>query len=70
MGEYYIKKKDVEMKAISHFEMALSIYEKRLPIDHQDLIDIRSKLCYLKKTTTVTDVCKNTQKPYSTDIIL
>jgi tetratricopeptide (TPR) repeat protein len=70
MAEYYIKKKDVEMKAISHFEIALSIYEKRLPIDHQDLIDIRSKLCYLKKTTTVADVCKNTQTTFSTDIIL
>ncbi len=48
-AEYYTGRKGMEDRAIVHFQTALSIYEKRLPTDHQDLIDIKSKLCYLKK---------------------
>lgn len=49
MAEYYSKKKGMKERAMMHFQSALSIYEKRLTIDHQDLINIKSELYYLKK---------------------
>jgi len=48
MAEFYVRKKTEKAKAIMHFQTALSIYEKRLPIDHQILDDIRNKLSDLK----------------------
>jgi hypothetical protein len=58
MAEYYTRK-SIKERALMHFQMALSIYEKRLPMDHQDLLDIKNELSYLKNTIAVADVCEN-----------
>jgi hypothetical protein len=48
MAEYYARKEIFTKKAVMHFQMALSIYEKRLPMAHQDLLEIKNKISYLK----------------------
>ena len=49
MGELYMRKNNGEANASRHFKMALSIYEKRLPDDHEQLRDLKNKLAVLDR---------------------
>lgn len=47
MGDLYTCKKNV-VKTIEYFKLALAIFEKRLPFDHDQLIDLKEKLALLE----------------------
>ncbi|CAF0754044.1 unnamed protein product, partial [Adineta ricciae] len=47
MGDLYMCKKN-EVKAIEHFKLALAIWEKRLPSDHDQLVDLKDILAHFK----------------------
>ena len=49
IAEYYAKITSLQDKAIMHFQMALCIYEKRLPNNHQDVVDIKDELHKLQR---------------------
>ncbi|CAF3598853.1 unnamed protein product [Rotaria sp. Silwood1] len=54
MADLYTKKKGEAVKAILHYQTAISIYEKRLPIDHELLMDLKNRLMNLENEQSTT----------------
>jgi tetratricopeptide (TPR) repeat protein len=48
MGELYMRLEGEGAKVIAHFQSAISIYEKRPPVDSERLRDLKSKLVILE----------------------
>ena len=61
MAEYHTPRRGFQEEAIMHFQMALSILEKRLPSDHQEIAYIRRELRKLKRRQELQIFIKNVQ---------